>query len=151
MGVINYATDTISLYINGTLEGSSSVTFGATAFVVGSPSFADAYGSGNGTTVFGKWVMKDVRVYTKALTAAEAAKVYAGKPFTDSLAHHWPCTEDFKDDVGGVDPTVVGAYIGTFDGQIATAVRDLRVTAADKWLALGTAGGQIVNINIEEA
>lgn len=146
-GVIDFENDLIYLYVNGVLEGSTAVTFGNTSYTHGTPTPKDSICSGIGILAGG--YTADIQVHKGTVSASA---IYGGKIFPNSLVHRWNFSDGtFNDSVGSADGTASGTYLIKNDGKIAKAIKDLRVTANDKLLAIGTKGGQVVAIGVEEA
>jgi hypothetical protein len=74
-GILDFANDTITLYINGE-KTSSSVTFGNSTYTTGTPTLFDGIGSsGNPAEYFGG-IIDDVKIYKYARTGAQIAYDY---------------------------------------------------------------------------
>jgi len=149
-GVVDYLDKTISIYANGSLEGTTTVTFDNDKLTLQTPTYADHFGSGNMSDVFAKWVISDVKLFEKALSADEVLKVFRNQTLP-SIIHRWKLKTDYTDSVGDVDATNSGTRIGNFDGVIAEQLKSMIQTANDKILGVGMAGGQMVTVAIEEA
>lgn len=78
--VIDYASDTISLYVDGVLDnsGSETVTFGVSAFALGSPTSKAKIGANNVNTVHFAGSAADLAVFPRELSTDELAELVAG-------------------------------------------------------------------------
>lgn len=149
-GVIDYPNNTISVYANGSLVETKAVTFDNDVLTLQTPTYADHFGSGNMSTVFAKWVISDVILFEKALSADEVLKAF-GNQTLPSIIHRWKLNTDYTDSVGGVDATNSGSRIGNFDGAIAEELKSMIQTENDKILGVAMVGGQMVTVVVEEA
>lgn len=95
----------------------------------------------------------EVRIYNRALSAEEVAKLYGGENITKGLVGYWPLKDDYNDYSGeGNHGTNTGSILGTFDGPVSKAVADARVNASDRYFAIDVNGGkQILSGRIQEA
>jgi len=79
----NYADDTISIYVNGVLEGTSSVTFGSDTYIQGTSTATDTIGDVNvASPSFSSGYVSLLSVYDEASTQSEINELY--KEFQNS-------------------------------------------------------------------
>lgn len=92
--VFDIAADRIRTYVNGALEQTATVTFGANAFTLGTPSENEALGSSAGGTGQLDGSVADLAVWSTDITVANAVRLAAGERPTRvlpaSLELYWP-------------------------------------------------------------
>lgn len=148
-----YDGETQSIYLDGTLANSAAVTGlidtdAANLFIGGSNNFANMF----------KGVLQVVRIYSRAITADEVTKLYAGKPInTKDLVCCYSfndTTDTGHDDTGHGHDGTPGGGILCVGGHNTTEddVIEARATASDKYGFIPLANGkEIMTVHIEEA
>ena len=142
VGILNYASNTATIYINGAQSVSSSVSFGSTTYIHSAPGATyDAVGSNAGGIVF-KGFIDEPKVYNYARTASQIAKDYnaglsgmgksnegtsasiGGKSnswLTNGLVGHWKMDEaSWNGTSGEVKDASGNGYNGTASASGAT-------------------------------
>ncbi len=142
VGILNYASNTATIYINGAQSVSSGVSFGSTTYVHSAPgSTYDSIGSNAGGIVF-KGYIDEPKIYPYARTAAQIAKDYnaglagmgksnegtsasiggkSNKWMTDGLVGHWKMDEaSWNGTSGEVKDASGNANNGTGSGGVTT-------------------------------
>jgi hypothetical protein len=94
-------------------------------------------------------LIKDVKIWNRVLTPAEARKDYEG--FTPgNPINHFKLGGDYADYGScGVAATNSGSVAFTVDDNVAVAVKAQRVAATDKWMIYRGLEGQVGVVNIE--
>lgn len=81
-GIIDYAADTITVYVNGVSDGSSGVTFANTTFTLGTPTGADTVGGylapPGATADQFAGALGEIAVWTSALTGTDFSDLASG-------------------------------------------------------------------------
>ncbi len=76
-GVIDYANDTIYIYLDGILVKTTAVTFTSSVYVSGTPTTSiDTIGSNIGVGSYFSGALDEVRIYNTALSAAQIKALY---------------------------------------------------------------------------
>jgi len=100
-----------------------------------------------------KGMLKDVRIFKKDVSDAEALELYAGKTIkTEDLVHQWKLATDYNDSQGRSNGTNSGTVLTKMDSavsQVITAQRAAYGSTCKTMLFKGI-GGQVGSVFIDE-
>jgi hypothetical protein len=92
----------------------------------------------------------DVKMWNRVLTTDEIAKVYGGSPVTDGLILDVPLKDDYTEKAKGLTLTNSGSSLAVIDDAVANAIKDMRVTANDRYF-IEEINNKIMITHTEEA
>jgi len=138
-----YNGSSLLLYVNGNLENSVDYVG-----VISSSSRSLRFGKNKYNNYNG--LMRDIKMYNRAITQEEVTKLSNNLNVTDGLIHHWKLAKDYNDSVGDKDGTNSGTLLRAVDVQVSQAISNARTTANDKYL-ISVINNKILTSVIEEA
>lgn len=138
----------IKLYVDGTfIENAATRDLNSGTMADAKIGDSDVLG-GTGQHFGG--LIRNLRYYKRALDTTEITQLANGENVTEGLQNYYKLDVDATDSVGSNDGTVTGAEFVDDETNLATAMRNLRVSGNDKYLLEGLEGGRVLITHIEE-